>query len=47
MSWAHIADVYYAQGNIPAAIQALEKAAELQPDLAQVYYNLGCSIRRR
>src|SRR2546427_3180970 len=40
-AWAHIADVRYAQGNLPAAIKALEKAVGLAPDEAQLHYNLG------
>ncbi len=41
VGWARVADVYYAEHNVRAAVGALERAAALRPDVAQYQYNLG------
>jgi tetratricopeptide (TPR) repeat protein len=39
--WARIADVDHAQGDLKGAIRALVRAVSLQPELGQLYLNLG------
>ena len=47
MAYTNLGSAYRRQGNLDGAIEAYQKAIELDPDDAEAYFNLGVAYRNQ